>query len=510
MFTFKVIQFEVSIGQTPRLETVKQRVEWLLPYGLNGVLLYMESVVPNKTFPVVRKDPPISQAYLRELNAYCSSKSVHLIPLFQTLAHQDTLLRLDEFQHLGELPPPENKQKANNFLPWHPEVRQKVAAWLDELLPIFDSPLVHLGQDEAWNIGTGRSREIIAKQGLEPVLADYLSFLNEVVKRHGKRMLIYADSFADFPKLLKLTPRDITPVNWHYGTPDGCYEADNHHFAYHDQLHRYGHTVWGSGNNVAEYQLMPFHGLEKNITHWLRLCGRYHDEGFLISDWFARTTRVAPLLGEQYILMKMQNPRLTLEGFLKTFSSDLLGRVDRAFVDGLALLVQANWHPRYFGRRLTYFGPLMRELMTEDPASGGWLGRRFGALTVDKLDKLLADMRKGEALLKKVKPRSGAHVDLLEECRMLAGRWVMTALRARLWYEYAWDTALPCPLPERDRPRTAWLGEYLQRANADLAWARGCWAKDSADPEPVEARERLEKARDAMPRLFPYSVVKGV
>jgi hypothetical protein len=255
---------------------------------------------------------------------------------------------------------------------------------------------------------------------------------------------------------------------------------------------------------MAEYGITPFYGLERNLGHWLKLCRAHRDEGFLVSDWFSRTSRLAPLLAEQYILMRIAQPGLKLDAFLDAFSRDLLGRRDAAFVDGLSLLLQANWNPRYFSPRMIFNGPLLGGLMVEDPASSGWMGRRFGEFSVATLDRLLSDMRTAERTLGKVRAGGCVRPDLLEDARRLATRAVMTALRARLWYEYAWDTALPCPAPERDEPRNRLLGEYLRRGKTDLSWARRRWKTDNLDYDFPNAADRLITSQEAIVRLFPY------
>lgn len=506
MFQYKVIQYDVSRGRIPTIETVKRHMDFLRPYGVNGILFYMESVVQTDTFPAVAcGKTPITKDYLRELNKQCTRRGVHLIPLFQTLAHQDNLLKLDAFQHLGEFPPPQNQSLPNNFLPWSAEVREKVARWLGELIPLFDSPFVHLGCDEVFNLGRGRSHDRVAKQGMENLLADYFSFLNDFVRGAGKRMMIYADLCVDFPGLLALLPKDIILVNWNYGLPNEAYEADNHHFAAHPKLSRCGHTVWGSGNNMAEYGGIPFYRLEKNTETWKGLCRRHGAEGFIISDWGYEYTFVLSILGDQYILMKLEDEALTLERFLASFSRTILGEKNRSFIKAMTLILRAQGNPRYFDRRLTHLGPHFGSLMMEDPAASGFMGRHFGCLTERGLDRFLADMREARDLLAGIRRSRLPHPDLWEDCRMIGERALMIALRAKLWHEYAWDTSYPGPLADRDQRRKPLLKEYMGLSAANLQWSRKRWRADNMESELDMAMSALENARSAIPRLFPYS-----
>ncbi len=509
MFKWKIIQFDVSRGRVPTIETIKRRIDLLLPYGLNGVLLYMECVVENSVFPAVGcGGTPLKKEHIKELDSYCLANGVALIPLFQTLAHQERLLSRDDCQQYGELPPPRNTKGSNNFLFWQHETRRKITAWLDELVPLFtSSPYLHLGWDEAWSIGEGRSTEMVAAHGVEHLLGEYVTFLDHYARGKGKQAMIYGDLAVDFPSLLPMIPKTVTIVNWNYGLMDESYEVENHHFAAHPALHAQGHAVWGSGNNMAEYVFTPFHRLEGNASIWLDLCASHGDEGFIISDWGCDFSFLLSILGDQYLLMRIADKTLSLERFVEEFSRLVLTAPDARFVDAMSILLRIQEPQRYFHPAIKQFGPVLRSFLFDDPRRGGVLARCFGCVPREGLELLCSDARRALEMLTVIDPVKARQPDLLRDCVKLAERLLLTAVRANLWHEYAWDPGYPGPLPERDRRRAPLLKEYLSLWDANKAWSQARWLTDNLESELARELEMLDDARRVTIELFPWSKV---
>ncbi|MDD5708601.1 MAG: family 20 glycosylhydrolase [Kiritimatiellae bacterium] len=501
MFQYKVAQYDISRGRIPKPETVARRLALLKPFGLTHLQLYIECVVETSVFPAVGCGrTPVTADYLRQLVRLGADYGVRVIPLFQVLAHQDRLLALDEFQELGELPPPLNRRRPNNFLPGSARTRERVSAWLEELIPLFDGPFVHVGCDEAWSVGAGRSRELAEQRGLAPLLAEYLGEIRKTIVRHGKRMMMYADPAIFWPEILPLLPSDIVLVNWHYGIPGDAYEQDNRHFEAHPRLFAQGHEIWSSGNNMAEYVMTPFHRFEKNVDTWLGLARLHPSPGFVIGDWGSNANinpHLLSILGDQYALMRLANESLTLDTFLEAFSTLVLGAADTAFMDAWRRMVLAQNNPGYIDPRLISFCCCFGSMYLDDPATSPF-GRLIGCCRKEGLTQLLGDMRIARARLSDVRVRTSAHPDFLDDSRHLADRLIAMALRALLWHDIVWDTGYPAPLRQRDDRRAAWLTEYLERADADIEWYGEEWRRDNLESDRESCLLAMKRARDSI------------
>lgn len=508
MLGYKAIQYDVSRGRVPKLSTVADRLDMLTPYGLNMLCFYLESVVESEVLtPVGCGDTPITRDYLAELRCICAEREVLFTPIVQILGHQEKLLSLPDYQHLGELPPPDNGTGSNNFLPGSDEVKDVLFAWLDELLPLFDSPFVHVGCDEVWTLGQGRSAALVKEKGIERVFADYLIAFHGFLTSRGKTLVCWADLIVDYPGILELLPDDVVIANWGYGTPRETFERDNQHFAAHPFLASRGHRLWLCGNNMAEYICTPFQRLQTNTNTWLELAEQHGAEGYLITDWGSYSNvnpHVLSSLGDLYILMKLRDPALPLARFLEEASRCFMGADSPAFREALGLMLRAQNNPDYFPQRDTDWAPCLPGLMLADPTGENSTARRFGCYERAGLDRFLTEMRRAHRLTHELDTTHAARPDEVQDLAMLANRLLAVALRASLWYEYVWDSSYRGH-DERYlaacRDRAAKRQEYLRRAEEDLHWYQDRWREQNLESDWAACEHALTSAMESIRQI---------
>jgi len=506
MFERRAIQYDISRGRVPKLSTLFRRLDLLRPWGVDALVLYIECVVETDTFPAAGCGAtPVTRDWLRRADAGCRERGVELIPLIQVLGHQANLLALDAFERLGELPPPRNRASGmNNFLPHVPEVRERVKAWLDEVLPCFSSARVHAGCDEIFTLGTGRSRAWIEEHGLEETLADYLGDIHRFLASRGKTMMICPDMMIHFPALRDLLPEDIVVTNWGYGLWPDAYEQDNHHFAMHEFVTSRFRANWVLGNNHAEYVFPPLERLAGNTDIWLDLGSRSRAEGFLITDWGSYwnvNPHVLSVMGDLYVLMRLSRGSVETGEFLRAFALMVLGREDARFVRALDAMLHAQRNPLYFeDERLLKMLPVFPSLMLDDPNAGGRSVRRFACLRPEGMMRFEEDMREAAALLDAVDTSGAAQPDYAHDLRMLSRRLLMTALRARLCQADAWDTGFIWHDARTLAPGRAVLDDYMRLAADDIAWTAKRWDDENLESDKAACVGALAQARESVRR----------
>lgn len=506
MFERRIIQYDISRGRIPRLETVFRRLDLLRPHGVTGLALYIESVVATDTFPAVGcGETPVTKEYLRALSRRCSEIGVELIPFVEVIGHQGKLLALDAFERLGEIAPPHNRNAGhNNFLLHEPEARAHVKRWLDELLPLFNSDTVHLCCDEAFALGTGRSRSHIERHGVEATIADYLIDLHRHLSARGKRTVVTGDFLVHFPALRDMLPSEILIANWGYGRWEDAYEQDNHHFARHEFITERSHGNWVLGNNMAEYVFPPFQRIVANTDIWLDLGARSRAEAFVITDWGSYSNinpHVLSLLGDLHILLRLQRGRVEIAEFLDVFSHMILGRVDARFTRALDLMGHAQMDPECIqDERLLRFLPIFPSLMLGDPNDGSRAVRRFACLRADGLARLEARMREAVALMDEVPMADAPLPDYAHDMRMLARRLLMVALRARLCCDDAWDTGCIWHSPGTLAPRHRLLDEYVALSGKDQVWYSQRWNDENLISDKAGCMRALSDAQESIRR----------
>ncbi|HEU5056211.1 MAG TPA: hypothetical protein VFU21_06790, partial [Kofleriaceae bacterium] len=85
-----------------------------------------------------------------------------------------------------------------------------------ELVPLFPGPFFHVGADETFELGLGRTRERATTEGLGRVYLAHLARLAGALDREGKQMLFWGDVARAYPDLLAELPKGAIAVAWNY------------------------------------------------------------------------------------------------------------------------------------------------------------------------------------------------------------------------------------------------------------------------------------------------------
>ncbi len=485
----KLIQYDLSRGRIPKTETIVKHVDLLKNYGLTGIILYMECVVENKIFPACGcGSTPVTNEYISKLNTYMAEQKMELVPLLQVLGHQENLFKQPGMSKYSEF-----ESGGAAFRIDSPEARKTVKQWLAEIVPLFNSDYVHIGGDEAFNIGLGKSRQFVSKNGFEEAIADYLNDICSFLKRLGKKMVMYADLIIHYPQVRELLDKDIIICNWGYGTKTEVYEQENHNFAMHEYVSA-KHANWVCGNNMAEYIITPFQRLKENTSVWLELGAKSGAECFIISDW-GSYENVNPfslsLLGDIYILKRLDGATFSFEGLLDELSQLAFGKNNNDFKSALRIMLKAQKNPQYFGNRLKDWSPVFPTLFLADPDSKDLI-RTCACFELDGLIKFEQDARKAYGLMSSI--TDSIIPEVLDEFKALSRRLLVIALRTRLCFEHTWYSGAVWIEKHDIAPAKDILAEYNRLAQEDLNWDMDKWDMDNQESCREKCREYLSEA----------------
>lgn len=472
----KIIQFDVSRGRIPKPETIFRNVDFLKKHGLNGVMFYMEDVVENSIFPTAGcGKTPITKDYLAHVKEYLQKNNLEFIPLLQILGHQCNLLHNNSTAEHRELP-----NEGGCFRIDSPETTAKVKSWVAEIIPFFNSEFVHVGTDEVFEIGLGRSAGIIKAQGFETAIAGYLNDWCAFLGKLGKKMVMYADFLIHYPAMRDMLSKEIIMCNWGYGTYYNAYEKDNRNFAMHEFVTA-DRRNWVAGVNGAEYTMIPFRQIEENVRIWLELGGKSCADTFVIGDWGSREN-VNPYslsaVGSMYILKRLRQNDLSIDDFLEDLSCEITGGSSQEFKRSLKIMLLAQNNTDYFSRRLIEWAPFFPTLLYNDPESKSLL-RVATCLELDGLMNFENDMRDAVGMLESIPDERSRHPWIIDDLRHLSKRLLALALRSRLCYEFAWNTGAFWLEEKKLTPNRRYLGEYLSLAKSDIEWYMAQWDSDN-------------------------------
>lgn len=213
------IHDDVSRGPVPTLAYMKEQIRTISEYKLNMYALYLEHIFDYRNQPLIApKDGALTAADLKELVAYAARYHVTLLPEQQTFGHLHHVLKYEQYADVAERP------GGHVLTPANPRTYDIIKSLYAELVPLFPGPFVHIGGDETAELGTGRTRALIEKQGLGKVYLEHLQHVSEILKPFGKRLMFWTDIAVKYPESLSILPKDMVAMAWDY-TPRPSYEA---------------------------------------------------------------------------------------------------------------------------------------------------------------------------------------------------------------------------------------------------------------------------------------------
>ena len=224
-FRWRGFMLDVSRGRVPKLDTLKWLVHTLSHFKINMLQLYVEHTFHFRSHPEIGEGcSPLEPEEIAELDRYCRSRHVELVPSLQSFGHMGYILSLPKFRHLAEIVQFKSWKRAT----WRKRMRGMTIAPVDEetyrflgelyadFLPNFSSQWFNLNSDETWDVGKGRSRELAAEIGVGQLYLRHVERIAELARRHGRRPMIWSDIIYQHPELIGNVPRDIILLDWGY------------------------------------------------------------------------------------------------------------------------------------------------------------------------------------------------------------------------------------------------------------------------------------------------------
>ncbi len=215
------VMLDNSRGAVMTVETIKDYAAILAKMGYNALMLYTEETYEIPTEPLfgfMRGRYSIEE--LKELDAYCESIGVELIPCIQTLAHLEWIFRFPEYKEVRDCD--------NILLAGEEKTYELIEKMFVSARDSFKTRRIHIGMDEAYMVGRG---EYLKRNGFVErfdVLNSHLHKVCEIAKKYDFEPMIWSDMFSrrvygnnvEFAKNQAALPENISLVHWDYYTED--------------------------------------------------------------------------------------------------------------------------------------------------------------------------------------------------------------------------------------------------------------------------------------------------
>lgn len=221
-FPNRGLMLDISRNRVPTMACLRRLVDALAALHYNQLQLYTEHSFAYRRHPEVwEAASPMTAREIRDLAAYCAERGIELVPNQNSFGHMERWLRHSKYKHLAECP----EGFEHPFSGWrefgstlYPDAQS--AAFIEqlyaELLPNFQSRQIHVGGDEPWELGKGRSAGRVAAEGKHRVYLEFMRRIFAAAAKHGRKAQFWADILLERPDLVPDLPQDVIPVIWGY------------------------------------------------------------------------------------------------------------------------------------------------------------------------------------------------------------------------------------------------------------------------------------------------------
>ena len=224
------VMLDCSRNAVMNVKTVKQYAKILKDMGYNTLMLYTEDTYEVNNQPYFgHLRGKYTKPELKELDQYCTSIGIELVPCIQTLAHLENMFKWHSVYN-------EINDCDNILLAGEEKTYQVIEDMISTVSECFSSKKIHIGMDEAYRVGTGKYQE---KHGIEDrfdIINNHLHKVCEICEKYNFEAMIWSDMFCklalnvasqyesseDASKILEKAklPENVSLVYWDYYSTD--------------------------------------------------------------------------------------------------------------------------------------------------------------------------------------------------------------------------------------------------------------------------------------------------
>ena len=200
-----------SRGPLPTMDFLKREIRTLAAYKYNIFSPYFEHTFAYASSPVAAfPGGAMTPDEARELVDYAAKYHITVIPEQESFGHLHHVLKFEQYSPLGET------AHGSVLAPGDAATLPLIGEWFSELAKVFPGPWAHIGADETFELGLGRTREAVKQQGLDKVYLDFLSRIHAQLAPNKKQLLFWGDIAVKSPELVGTLPKDMIAVPWEY------------------------------------------------------------------------------------------------------------------------------------------------------------------------------------------------------------------------------------------------------------------------------------------------------
>lgn len=183
------LMLDLSRNAVAHIDMLKQFIREMAFMGHSWFMLYMEDVYEVEGVPyfgALRGRYSIKD--LQEVDRYAQLFGVQLVPCIQTLAHVDQYFMWEAIEY-------KYKDIDNILNVGNAEVQALLTRMIASLRKAFSTDIIHIGMDEAYNLGRGRYLDENGFKSKSDIMQEHLSFMQTLCKEYGFKPIVWDDMF---------------------------------------------------------------------------------------------------------------------------------------------------------------------------------------------------------------------------------------------------------------------------------------------------------------------------
>lgn len=221
-------------------EKVMEYIRRLASLGMGTLMLYTEETyeVPGRPYFGAFRGR-YTREELNRLGDYAEIFGIEMVPCIQTLAHLHTALRWKEMECF--------RDTEDILLAGSEDVYELLDDMIGAIASSLKSRRIHLGMDEAHELGLGRYLKLNGYQNRFEIMTRHLERVTDICKKYGLEPMIWSDMYfrlksqtgdyydlppeTDFSDISK-PPKEVAMVYWDY------YHSEKEHYNRYFKLHK--------------------------------------------------------------------------------------------------------------------------------------------------------------------------------------------------------------------------------------------------------------------------------
>jgi len=208
---YRGISDDLSRGPFPTLDFQKHQIRVLASFKANIYSPYFEHTLLYPDHPLAA--PPgssLTPAQVADLVAYAHQHHVTIVPDQEAFGHLHHVLKWELYQDEAETP------QGYVLAPGQAGTLPLIKDWFTDIAQEFPSPFIHIGADETFDLGVGRTHDAVAQQGYGAVYVAFLKQIHDALAPLNRRLLFWGDIGDANPDAVAGLPKDMIAVPWNY------------------------------------------------------------------------------------------------------------------------------------------------------------------------------------------------------------------------------------------------------------------------------------------------------